>query len=165
LVVAGIGIVLSAASAGAAMSAADSGPTASRHSPPAPRVRTLGVTRTTQLVSYCWTYRTTDHSGTGVCADGTVRTPKRTLQWRSSRKLVVDFRLPAHDVGVQAIRLTNGQEQNSVQPKVSAEGTSGRRWEFRLPRAAANDNVLLVGARFRQGDVEAELGIRHISGK
>jgi hypothetical protein len=123
-------------------------------------VRTLGVTRTTQLVSYCWTYPTGDGTATGVCADGVVRTPDRTLQWRSSRRFVVDFRLPAHDVGIQAVRLTNGQEQNEVTAHASPVDSSGRRWVFGLPARAADDNVLVVGASFRQGDVEGEVGLR-----
>jgi hypothetical protein len=31
---------------------------------------------------------------------------------------------------------------------------------FRLPARAADDNVLVVGASFRQGDVEGEVGLR-----
>ena len=163
IVLAGTGVVtLGLAGPLAAISAGDSAAARTRHNPPTPRVRTLGVTRPVELVSFCWSYQNGDGTGGGECADGEVHKPDRTLRWRSRNRFVVDFRLPAHDVGVEAVRLTGGRQRHVVQAHVAAANGSGRRWLLRLPRRAAADNVLIISARFAQGDVEAELGIRRV---
>jgi hypothetical protein len=158
-IVVGCGVALAIAGALAAISPAQSAAGRSRHVPPRPRVRTLGVTRPAELVSYCWTYDSGDNMGSGQCADGAVSSPTRTLRWRSAEKFVVGFGLPAHHVGIEAIRLKDGRERHVVWAHPAATTTSGRRWVFRLPRSAARDNVLIVSATFPQGDVAAEVGI------
>lgn len=164
-VIAGAGAALALAGALAAIGSADSAATHSRQAPPRPRVSTLGVTRSAELVSYCWEYQNADGTGSGQCADGEVGAPARSLRWRSPHRLVVDFRLPVHHVGIEAVRMTDGRQRHVVRPRVAKADSSGRRWVFRLPRRAARDNILLVSATFQQGDVEAELGIHRISSK
>jgi hypothetical protein len=161
--IAGTGVALvSAASVVAQAAAGGSGSAGSRHAPPAPRVSTLGITRSADLVSYCWSYSSGAGTHTGVCADGAAGRPTHTLRWRPDRKIVVDFRIAAHDVGIQAVK-QKGQgvrPQDVIQVHVSAADSSGKRWLFRLPRSVRSENLLLIGARFAHGDADAELGIR-----
>jgi hypothetical protein len=75
---------------------------AQKPGPPSPRVRTLGITRSATLVSYCWTEHAGHGAGSGVCADGVPGHPAHTLRWRDGATIDVDLRLPAHGVQIQA---------------------------------------------------------------
>jgi hypothetical protein len=79
-------------------------------------------------------------------------------------KIVLDLRLSAHDVQVQAVRITSqgARPSHVVEPHVSASDRSGRKWVFRLPRRALSDTELLIYARFAKGDAYAEIGIRRV---
>ncbi|MGZ4248614.1 MAG: hypothetical protein ACXVUE_09955 [Solirubrobacteraceae bacterium] len=130
--------------------------------PPVPRVSTLGVSRLTTLVSYCWTVELAGGAGQGTCADGTAGHPAHTLRWRPGARIRVDLRLRAHRVQIRAARFgTKGSRPSQiVNLKVVRLGARGRWWMLRLPRQARRDTDLLISAFFANGDVEADLGIR-----
>jgi hypothetical protein len=130
--------------------------------PPIPRVSTLGVTRSATLVSYCWTRHLPGGTNAGACADGQPGAPANTIRWRPGVKVRLDLRLPAHGVQIQAARFSSAGSRPSrlVQLKITRIDPSGRRWMFRLPRRAKHATDLLISARFANGDIEAELGLR-----
>lgn len=130
--------------------------------PPTPQVSTLGVTGSATLVSYCWTETLPGGGGRGVCADGAPGRPAHTLPWRPGATIRIDLRLPAHDVQVQAIRITGGfggRQSDVVRLSVVRVDRAGQSWSVRLPRRAARDSDLLISARFANGDVTADLGL------
>jgi hypothetical protein len=139
----------------------------SRQRPPTPTLSTLGVKRPATLVSYCWTRPRSDGSRRGICADGVPGHPARTLPWRAGTKIVLDLRLPAHRVTVQAVRISvpGARPTHVIEAHAAASDASGRRWVFRLSRKARVDTELLIFGRFAQGDAEAELGIRSIESR
>ena len=144
--------------------AADATPAARETHPPTPRVSTLGVTRSATLVSYCWTHKLPAGGSQGVCADGTLVHPAHTLRWEPGARVRVDLGLAAHDVEIQAVRLEAAGGRHSlshiIRLRIAGIDASGRRWKLRLPRRAKTDTELLISARFANGDVEADLGLR-----
>jgi hypothetical protein len=85
------------------------------------------------------------------------------LRWRADAKIDVDLRLPAHDVQVQTARITadtGDRLRHVIRLHVTAAGAAGRHWTVRLSRRSERNTDLLIFARFRDGDVEADLGIR-----
>jgi hypothetical protein len=141
-----------------------------RPRPPVPRVSTLGVTRSATLVSYCWSEHVAGGGASGTCVDGIPGHPAHTLDWRPSAKLRVDLRLPAHDVQIQAVRITSGiggrpsgiggRPSHVVRLHVARVDRAGRLWTVRLPQRSASDTDLMISAFFTDGDIEADLGIR-----
>lgn len=130
--------------------------------PPTPRARTLGVTRAASLVSYCWSRPTSGGRGTGVCADGALGHPAHTLYWRPRARVTLNLRLPASDVRVQVARVSRFAQplHNTIGLKPRREDSRGRMWTVRIPRTASRATDMLISARFSQGDIYAELGLR-----
>ena len=138
--------------------------------PPTPQVSTLGVTRSATLVGYCWSQTLPGGGGRGVCADGAPGDPAHTLRWRPGATIRIDLRLPAHDVHIQAVRITGGfggRPSIIVTLSVERVDRAGHIWSIRLPPRSAGDNDLLIFARFTNGDLLADLGLhrklRHAS--
>jgi hypothetical protein len=126
--------------------------------PPAPRLTTLGVTRSATLVSYCWP----QGANSQMCADGVAGRPAHILRWRAGAAIRLDLRLPARSVRVDAARIAEAggplRGQVHLHPR-RLDGT-GRRWELRIPRRAGRVTDLLIFARFEHGDFLADLGLR-----
>jgi hypothetical protein len=147
-------LVLALVPAATAAASAAVAPPPPAGGPPAPRLTTLGVTRTATLVSYCWG---------GMCADGVAGQPDHVLRWRAGGTVRLDLRLPARDVSVKAERIvTPGAASRGVVALHARrlDGT-GRRWALRIPSRAGRATDLLISARFAGGDILADLGLRH----
>lgn len=133
--------------------------------PPAPLISTLGAGRSATLVSYCWSQRRPGGDQVGTCADGVPGHPAHTLRWRPHAPIIIDLRLPAHDVHVQATRIMGFarpmRHALTVHPR--RIGQSSRRWLVHLPVVATRDNDLSISASFANGDVFADVGL-HRSG-
>jgi hypothetical protein len=129
--------------------------------PPAPLVSTLGITRSATLVSYCWMQTLPGGGGRGVCADGMLGRAVHTLRWQPGRAVLIDLRLPAHDVQVEAARITDpGRPARHVLAlRTRRTDRTGRRWITHLPASATSDTDLVISARFENGDLTADLGI------
>lgn len=135
--------------------------------PPAPQVSTLGVTRSATLWGYCWSHTLPGGGGRAVCADGAPGHPAQTLRWLPGATIRVDLRLPAHDVQIQAVRITGfwlrGRQSIIVTLSVERVDRAGHIWSVRLPRRSARDNDLLIFARFANGDLAADVGLHRAS--
>jgi hypothetical protein len=80
-----------------------------------------------------------------------------------SATIRVDLRLPAHNVQIQAVRLTGGfgsRQSHVVQLEAVRVDRAAHIWEIRLPRRSAPDTDLLISASFSHGDLFADLGLR-----
>lgn len=129
--------------------------------PPTPQVSTLGLTRSGTLVSYCWSEPLAGGGGRGVCADGAPGHPAHSLLWRPGAMIRIDLLLPAHNVQIQAVRITGGfggRQSDAVKLGVLRVDRAGRVWSTRLPRRAAQDTDLLISANLANGDLFADLG-------
>jgi hypothetical protein len=135
-----------------------------RIQPPAPFVSTLGVSRAATIVSYCWTKTRLGGGTVGECADGIAGHPDHTLRWRLGAAVLIDLRLPAHDVTFQTERISSpGRPPVHLHPltiRTRRVDRAGRRWIIRLPARATRDTDLLIAARFANGDVFADLGLQ-----
>jgi hypothetical protein len=160
--VAGSAIGMVIAGFAAAAVAAPTGGRASDHSrrrPPRPRVTTLSVTRSAELISYCWTY-SIPSGHVGECADGEPRPPAQTLDWRPGTAISIDLRLPASGVQVSTARIhRSGSYDHTVALRAHQDDPQGQTWSVRIPHSARRSNVMFVSARFAQGDMLAEVGI------
>ncbi len=130
--------------------------------PPTPLVSTLGATSQATLFSYCWQQTRPGGGGSGVCADGAPGRPARVLRWRAGTKVTVDLRLPAHDVRIDAARIGGFARPMRYVVHLPARRVdrSARQWLVRLPKRAGNDTDLVIYARFANGDLGADLGLR-----
>jgi hypothetical protein len=125
--------------------------------PPRPKVSTLGATGYASLVSYCW-----HEDGRGVCADGVAGSPRQTIAWRADREVRIDFRVPAHDVSVSTARVSAAAPYPEIRLRARRLDKEGRRYLVRIPSRSRGDDELLLFARFEQGDLFAELGLRRV---
>jgi hypothetical protein len=125
--------------------------------PPRPQVSTHGVTRYASLVSYCWS-----EARRGVCADGAPGRPAQNLVWSAGAALRVDLRLPAHDVHFDTVRIRKlgTPSRDVIHLGARRLDPTGRRWLVRLPLPARPATDLLIVARFAEGDLLADLGLR-----
>jgi hypothetical protein len=127
--------------------------------PPMPRVSTLGVTRDATLWGYCWSQARAEGGGVGVCADGAPGSPAHTLRWRFGTAVIIDLRLPAHDVRIDVARIGGfGRPPHDV-IHLRAHHVDRTRWLVVLPEAAAHGTDLLISATFANGDLSADLGL------
>jgi hypothetical protein len=70
--------------------------------------------------------------------------------------------LPAHDFAIDAARIGGfGRPMRDV-VKLQARriDRAGRRWLIRLPKRAGRDTDLLISARFANGDLGADVGLK-----
>jgi hypothetical protein len=123
--------------------------------PPAPRVTTLRRSLAATLLSYCWTVRGPHRPVRGNCTSSAG--PARTLAWRAGARVVIDLRLPAHNVQFEAIPIP---EYGSLRLRAVRLDRLGRRWMTRLPRQAKRDSELTISARFANGYVYAYVGLK-----
>jgi hypothetical protein len=74
----------------------------------------------------------------------------------------LDLRLPAHDVHVEAEHISKpgASPRGVVHLHVDRVDSAGRRWTLRIPRRAGSATDLLIFARFANGDITADLGLR-----
>jgi hypothetical protein len=133
--------------------------------PPEPLVSTLGVSRSATLVSYCWQV-TGRGSSRGECADGAPGSPAHILRWRAGASVSIDLYLPAHGVQIEAARIGGfGRAvRHVIHLRPRRVDRAGRRWVIRLPRRAEDDTDLLITARFVNGDLGADVGLRGVTG-
>jgi hypothetical protein len=130
--------------------------------PPALRVSTLGTRREATLFSYSWQQARPGGGGIGVVADGAPGSPAQILRWRPGRAVTVDLRLPADHVRIDAARIGGfGRPMRDVvHLRAHQVDRAGRRWLVRLPKRAGRDTDLLISARFANGDLGADLGLK-----
>lgn len=153
-------VIMVCAAAAAAASSGDQVAPRSRSRPPRPRVTTLGVSRSAALISYCWQYSTS--SGLiGQCADGAPGPPTHTLYCRPGVAILINLRVPGSDVHVSVAHIyRSGRYRHDVALTTHRRDFEGRRWAVKIPRSASRSNVMFISARYAQGDMGAELGIR-----
>jgi hypothetical protein len=137
-----------------------------RSSPPAPLVRTLGVSRSATLVSYCWT-QARPSGDIQACADGVAGRPAHTLRWRPGDAAAIDLRLPAHGVTFHAQRFASVASPAGRLFTVRARRVdrSGRHWIIHVPVRAARATDLLIFASFANGNVFADLELKRVQAR
>ncbi len=142
---------------------------------PTPRVTTLGVTRDVRVHSFCWSTYGGKRRKCGKGAAG--GRPSQSIPWQEGALVRIDLRRPAYALTLQMLRsipctprsklrrcksnpdAAQGREQ--VKLEKQRVGTSGRRWEFRVPARSMRFTELWIDAWFAgRGSIFARLGLR-----